>query len=92
MTFARTAISAAIVSAVLVASGSYAANASVPASATECLRMGKKVQDALEANASSPKAFEAKQQWTLGRDFCNSHIYDKGVDHYAKALELLGAG
>ncbi|GAA0550537.1 hypothetical protein FHS83_001256 [Rhizomicrobium palustre] len=56
---------------------------------SDCVSMQKQVSTALENAVSNPNAESARQEAQNGRSFCTSRLYDKGVAHYAKALELL---
>jgi hypothetical protein len=76
----------AIVVCASLASASVAANA---ANVTDCLRLSKDVNTAIEANADSPKANDARQQRRYGIENCNSGLYAQGVAHYNQALQML---
>ncbi len=91
MKFAYRALLAALVGAgVTIASAS--AFADEPYNTVGCLRMSQKVADALAANASSPNFKEATDESKAGRSYCQSGVYNIGIAHYSKALDLLGVG
>lgn len=90
MTFARHVAVAAFLCAgtTLV---SAAAVADEPDNTIGCLHMSKSVSDALAANPQSPNFKEATDEEKAGRQFCMSGVYNIGIAHYSKALDLLGA-
>ena len=83
-----------IVLAALVCAGvttaSWAALGEEPYNTIGCLHMSHKVADALSANASSPNFQAASDENKAGRSFCQSGVYNIGIQHYSKALDLLG--
>ena len=56
-------------------------------SAATCANAQNQVATAL---SSASNADAAKEQ-RLGQQFCHAGYYRQGVDHYAKAMQLLGA-
>jgi hypothetical protein len=91
MNFARTAAAAAALCFALGATGTLGADASTPANIKGCLDLSKKTKAALEANQQSQNLDAARAEMKLGRDYCSSNMYEKGVNSYAKALQP-GAG
>ncbi|HEV2561491.1 MAG TPA: hypothetical protein VGT78_05065 [Rhizomicrobium sp.] len=65
------------------------ASAAETANLTGCIDQGKQVKTALDANQQSANYSDAVKQQRYGLEFCNSGLYQKGVDHYAQALKLL---
>ena len=55
--------------------------------AATCATAGKQVNAALSNNDNDA----ARQEKKMGLEFCNAGYYHKGMEHYTKALELLGA-
>ncbi len=90
MKFARAA--AAALGLVFAATAAMAADAPAPASVKGCIDMSKKVKEALDANQQSPNLNAARSSINLGRDYCTWQMYGKGVNSYARALQLLGVG
>lgn len=88
MTFAKAAALAAFVAVVLSGSGALAQE---PENTVGCLHMSKQVADALAANPQSANYKDAVDQQKAGRQFCMSNVFDIGIAHYEKALDLLGA-
>ena len=89
MSFGRkSAFAVAAFTGLMVASAAYAADANVG----DCIHMSKQVASALDAAQPGKAVNDARAQQRFGRDFCAVSMYDKGVAHYAKALELLGQG
>ena len=82
--------------AVLVGAGvtvaSSASFADEPYNTIGCLHMSQKVADALAANQSSPNFKAASDENKAGKSFCQSGVYNIGIGHYSKALDLLGVG
>lgn len=72
----------------VIALGTAAANAE-PASLTSCVQARAKVTEALASNTSSNHDAALKES-NYGRDFCNSGLYQRGMEHYAQAMKLLG--
>ncbi len=83
----------AVFAAALCASAAIAttAFAQEPYNTIGCLHLSKQVSDALAANAQSPNFKAASDEEKAGRQFCMSGVYNIGMDHYSKALDLLGA-
>jgi len=68
------------------------ASAASAASDATCRDMARQVKTALTGNQQSSSYQDAVKQQGYGRDFCDHSMYQVGVDHYAAALKLLGAG
>jgi hypothetical protein len=92
MKFTRTAAAAAILCLGLGASSTVAAEASVPANILGCFDMSKKTNAALAAGQQSPNYAEARAEASSARDYCTRQMYREGMERYARALKLLGAG
>ena len=92
MNFSRTAVAAAALCLALGVTGTLAAEASAPATLKSCLDLSKQAKEALSANPQSPNLDAARTEMNLGRVYCSSQMYAKGVNSYAKVLQLLGAG
>lgn len=73
-----------------VTTASWAALGDEPYNTVGCLHMSQKVSDALATNASSPNFRAASDESKAGRSFCQSGVYNIGIRHYSKALDLLG--
>jgi hypothetical protein len=84
----KAAIAAAALTGLMFASAAYAADAK----AGDCIHMSKQVATAIDAAQPGKVADDARAQQRFGRDFCAVSMYNKGVAHYTKALELLGQG
>ena len=56
--------------------------------ANTCLAASKQVDAAL--SGGSQNAGAARDEKQRGMEFCNAGFYHRGMEHYAKALELLG--
>jgi hypothetical protein len=67
------------------------ANAQQVANVETCLSSASQVKTALGANAQSANYESAMKERNYGLAYCNSGFYEKGVSHYARALQLLGA-
>ncbi len=89
MRYTKPAAGAAIVLAVL-ASGAAPANAG-KANNLSCVRSGKDVRTALDANKTSPNYEAAMTKRNQGLFACNSGFYKLGMAHYTAALKLLGS-
>ena len=55
----------------------------------DCIHMAKQVREALDAAQPGAKTDTARMEQQAGASFCSYSLYEKGVAHYAKALELL---
>lgn len=84
----KTALVLLVGASVTVASS--AAFADEPYNTIGCLHMSQKVADALASNSSSPNFKAATDESKAGRSFCQSGVYNIGIAHYSKALDLLG--
>jgi len=67
------------------------ANAQQVANVQTCLNVAAQVKTALGTNTQSPNYEAAMKERNYGLAFCNSSFYAKGIDHYNRALALLGA-
>jgi hypothetical protein len=56
-------------------------------SAATCAAAGQQVSTAL----GSADNDAARQEKKMGLEFCNAGYYHRGMEHYTKALEILGA-
>ncbi|MDE1938880.1 MAG: hypothetical protein KGI68_07655 [Alphaproteobacteria bacterium] len=61
------------------------------ASLRDCIHMSKQVADAMNAAQPGKATDDARTQQQVGRSYCAASMYNRGVQHYAKALELLNA-
>ncbi|MGA7675980.1 MAG: hypothetical protein WCA78_13160 [Rhizomicrobium sp.] len=87
MFFGKTAVfAAAAFTSLMFASAAYAADANIG----DCVHMSKQVATAIDTAQPGKATDDARTQQRFGRDFCAVSMYDKGVAHYAKALQLLG--
>jgi hypothetical protein len=84
----KTALAVLVGAGVTVASS--AAFADEPYNTIGCLHMSQKVADALAANQSSPNFKAASDENKAGHSYCQSGVYNVGIAHYSKALDLLG--
>lgn len=66
------------------------ANAQQVASVQTCLSSAAQVKAALSTNAQSANYQDAMKQRNFGLTYCNSGFYAQGVEHYNRALQLLG--
>ncbi|HVZ91934.1 MAG TPA: hypothetical protein VG843_09795 [Rhizomicrobium sp.] len=80
----RIAATLAVILSLGFASG--AALATEQASSASCAEAGSKVAQAL-ANQSND---QAQKERRMALEFCNAGYYQRGMVHYAKAMELLG--
>jgi|KBSMisStaDraftv2_1062788.scaffolds.fasta_scaffold879838_2 hypothetical protein len=92
MHFSRTAVAAAVLCLGVGVTSTIAADASVPANILGCYNMAKKATAALDAGQQSPNYAEARSETAAARDYCTRQMYREGVERYARALKLLGAG
>lgn len=77
-----------LMAASLVAS--TVAFASEPQNTVGCLDMSHHVTQALSDSQQSENYKAARDEQSTARQFCQSGVYDKGIAHYSRALELLG--
>lgn len=56
-----------------------------------CVRAGKEVRTALDANKTSSNYDAAMAKRSEGIRACNSGFYKMGLERYSEALKLLGA-
>ncbi|HEY1632551.1 MAG TPA: hypothetical protein VGF56_14645 [Rhizomicrobium sp.] len=85
----RNLIAVAVLSSGLMAGAAHAET--FAANMGGCNHAASAVRDAVTANAQSANLADAQKEQGLGREFCNNQLYDRGVAHYQKALELLGS-
>jgi hypothetical protein len=78
--------STSLVLALAITAVSSAAFAADQDSEATCAATGKQVSSAL----SSQDNDAARQEKKMGLEFCNAGYYHQGMEHYAKALEMLG--
>jgi len=87
MFFGKKAVfAAAAFTGLMFVSAAYAADANLG----DCIHMAKQVSTAVDTAQPGKAKDDARAQHHFGRDFCAFSMYDKGVAHYTKALELLG--
>jgi hypothetical protein len=55
-----------------------------------CLDKEHQVKAALAANQQSPNYAAADKEQNYGLQFCTNNFYQQGIDHYNRALALLG--
>ncbi|HUO92210.1 MAG TPA: hypothetical protein VMU22_04770 [Rhizomicrobium sp.] len=67
------------------------ANAQQVANVQTCLSVASQVKAALGANTQSPNYEAAMKERNFGLAYCNATFFAKGIDHYNRALALLGA-
>jgi hypothetical protein len=60
------------------------------ANLTSCVDLAQQARAALTANQQSPNYQAANKEDDYGRQFCSNSFYRQGVDHYSRALSLLG--
>lgn len=72
----------------MLAIGATAANAA-DATAVTCLQAQHKVASALTGDTSTNHDAAAKES-NYGREYCNTGLYKRGMEHYAQAMKLLG--
>ena len=86
MHFGKKAALAAAFTGLMFASAAYAGDARL----SDCVHMSKQVATAVDAAQPGKAKDDARLLQRAGREFCAVSMYEKGVAHYAKALELLG--
>ncbi|MBU6298109.1 MAG: hypothetical protein KGJ79_01485 [Alphaproteobacteria bacterium] len=59
------------------------------ANLSDCIHMSKQVTEAMNAAKPGKATDDARNQQQAGRIYCAASMYNRGVQHYAKALELL---
>ena len=82
----KTAVVAAAFAGLMLSSTAYAADANIG----DCARMSKQVATAIDAAQPGKTTDDARVEQRTGNDFCTYSMYEKGVAHYTKALQLLG--
>jgi hypothetical protein len=82
----------ALLAATIVTGAAAASANDVPANTTGCLTMSKEVSDALQANSQSKNIDSAVEENKAGHEYCNSGMFETGLKHFARALELLAPG
>lgn len=80
---------AAIGLSAILAIGASSANAE-EASQGACAQAQSKISHALSSDADSAGHDAATKESHYGRDFCNNGLYKQGMEHYARAMKLLG--
>ena len=85
-------MAAAALCLVLGASAAYAVDASASPTVMGCIDMSKKAKAALEAGEQSANIDAARTEVSAAKGYCARQLYQQGVDRYARALKLLGAG
>lgn len=68
------------------------ATAATAANVSDCLKSAREVRAAIENSQDSAKLSDAKRHQRYALDYCNHGLYSQGVEHYAAALRILGAG
>jgi hypothetical protein len=76
-----------LIALVLTAAGATGAFAEEE-NASTCLAAAKQVNAAL--SGASQNADEARTEKQRGMEYCNAGFYHRGMEHYARAMELLG--
>jgi hypothetical protein len=89
MNFANVSLAAVLT---VLLGGAACAAASEPSTLAGCTHLKKKVTEALNANQQSAHYGEAHNLAVSAGDYCSQGLYKYGIDRYAKALDLLGAG
>ncbi len=74
----------------VLSSGLVFAGAASAADMGACAHMATQVKSAVEANGQSANLADARKEQSLGRDWCSNGLYDRGISHYERALDLLG--
>ncbi len=82
----KTAFIAAAFAGLMFSPVAYAADANV----SDCVHMSKQVATAIDTAQPGRVTDDARTQQHFGRDYCAVSMYAKGVEHYSKALQLLG--
>jgi hypothetical protein len=85
MKFATTAAAIAVIGLVSASSAAFAAQANT----STCIKLQGQVAEAISANQESPNLKAAKAEQSAGSYYCQSLVYDKGVEHYQQALTIL---
>lgn len=70
---------------------SAAGAADTDASLSDCVHMAKQVATAINTAQPGKSTTDARAEQRYGRDYCASSMYNRGIEHYAKALQLLNA-
>jgi len=79
----------AFLSAAMIVAGIGAANAA-DATSQNCGTLAAQTKAALNSNQQSANYQSALKERDYGRDFCVNGLQEKGMQHYAQALKLLG--
>ncbi len=87
MTFVKSTLAVAALSAALTAS---AASAATSVTTADCVKLSGEVATAIDANQASANLKQAKDERSAGNYYCGSGMFAKGVEHYNQALTLLG--
>lgn len=83
-----------IATAIVLAGGIAAADtaaASEPATSLNCLKMSKKVKDALYNHPGGSAHDAAEKELKKGTDYCTKGFYKGGIAHFEAALKIIGA-
>lgn len=84
MKFVKQAMLASVCAAFILAPAASASGLN------DCVMMGKKAVEALNAAQPGTTTDQAKVEVQAGKSYCASSMYAKGIARYSKALELLG--
>lgn len=60
------------------------------ASVSSCLKLSDQVKTALQNGQQSANYDSAKKEGRYGLEYCNNAFYAQGIQHYERALQLLG--
>jgi hypothetical protein len=74
----------------VLSSGIVFAGSASAADMGACAHMATVVKSAIESNATSANLADAQKEQDFGRDWCSNGLYDRGISHYQRALDLLG--
>jgi hypothetical protein len=77
---------AAAFAGLMFSSATYAADANV----SDCVHMSRQVATAIDTAQPGKATDDARTQQRFGRDYCAVSMYAKGVEHYSRALQMLG--
>jgi hypothetical protein len=80
------AVAAATICMTLAASSAFAEESGL----SGCVNMEQQVKTALASNQQSPNYDAANKEQNYGRQYCTNTFYAQGIDHYDRALALLG--
>ena len=80
----------ALVSVAAACAGLLFASTANAAGISNCVHLSKQVAAAIDSAQAGKAKDDAAAQQLIGRQYCAISMYDRGVAHYSKALELLG--